>query len=54
MNEAYAFQVRVTGVLIEKGAILLVKQRISESRAATRAIRETLAWASKQGAAPLL
>lgn len=33
MNEAYAFQVRVTGVLIEKGAILLVKQRISESRA---------------------
>ena len=33
MNEAYAFQVRVTGVLIEDGAILLVKQKLSETRA---------------------
>lgn len=32
MNPAYAFQARVTGVLIEEGKILLVKQRLSEAR----------------------
>lgn len=32
MNEAYAFQVRVTGVLIEDGKMLLVQQRLSEKR----------------------
>ena len=32
MNESYAFQVRVTGILIEAGRILLVRQRLSERR----------------------
>lgn len=32
MNPAYAFQARVTGILIEDGRILLVKQRLSETR----------------------
>lgn len=32
MNEQYAFQVRVTGILIEDGRILLVRQRLSEKR----------------------
>jgi ADP-ribose pyrophosphatase YjhB (NUDIX family) len=30
--DAYSFQVRVTGVLLCEGKILLVKQRVSESR----------------------
>ena len=29
----YDFQIRVTGVLVENGAILLVKQRLSQNRA---------------------
>ena len=29
----YDFQIRVTGVLVENGAILLVKQRLSKDRA---------------------
>ncbi|MCH5288145.1 MAG: NUDIX hydrolase [Christensenellaceae bacterium] len=32
MNPNYAFQVRVTGVLIEDGRLLLVKQKLSEAR----------------------
>ena len=32
MKEANAFQVRVTGILIEAGRILLVRQRLSETR----------------------
>ena len=32
MKEAYAFQVRVTGILMEDGRILLVRQRLSETR----------------------
>ena len=29
----YDFQIRVTGVLVENGTILLVKQRLSKDRA---------------------
>ena len=32
MNEAYLFQVRVTGILVEQGRILLVRQRLSATR----------------------
>ena len=32
MTEAYAFQVRVTGIRIENGRILLVQHRLSEKR----------------------
>ena len=32
MNENYSFSIRVTGVLIEDDEILVVKQKVSESR----------------------
>ena len=32
MNQAYNFSIRVTGILIENGKILLVRQRVSDKR----------------------